>query len=220
MAAQQVVKLVGSSRFRPFRNLWMLEELGIAYEHIPAKPHSAESRANPGFPNKVPSLVVGGEVTLFESAAINTFLADRFRGVAKADLVPVAGSAARGVYDQWVHCGMAELDAQALWIHRKHDALADVLAPKDPVATLTARKHAAAVVKVFAEAIRGDGYLVQDHGFSAADILFVHCCNWAESIGWADDWPDALGSDLHGALGSYLERCRSRAAYARAKALP
>ena len=134
------VKLIGSGKFRPFRNLWMLEELGIAYEHVPAKPHSAESRANPGFPNKVPSLVVADEVTLFESAAINTYLGDRFRSAAAADLVPAAGTPARGVYEQWVHCGMAELDAQALWIHRKHDALADVLAPRDPVATETARK--------------------------------------------------------------------------------
>jgi len=70
------VKLIGSGKFRPFRNLWMLEELGIAYEHVPAKPHSAESRANPGFPNKVPSLVVAGEVTLFESAAIVEYLND------------------------------------------------------------------------------------------------------------------------------------------------
>ena len=214
------VKLIGSGKFRPFRNLWMLEELGIAYEHVPAKPHSAESRANPGFPNKVPSLVVADEVTLFESAAINTYLGDRFRSAAVPDLVPAAGTPARGVYEQWVHCGMAELDAQALWIHRKHDALADVLAPRDPVATETARKHAAAVVRVFAEALAGSDYLVGDHGFSAADILFVHCCNWADSIGWAATWPDDLGPDLHAALAAYLDRCRARAAYARAKALP
>ena len=51
-------------------------------------------------------------------------------------------------------------------------------------------------------------------GFTAADILFVHCCNWAESIGWADKWADDA------VLQKYLARCRGREAYARAKALP
>ena len=123
----------------------------------------------------------------------------------------------KGTFDL---ASVAELDAQALWIHRKHDALADVLAPRDPVATETARKHAAKVFRVFAEALAGRDYLVADHGFSAADILFVHCCNWADSIGWAATWPDDLGPDLHAALAAYLDRCRARDAYARAKALP
>ena len=111
-----------------------------------------------------------GSPTRFESAAINTYLGDRFRSAAVPDLVPAAGTPARGVYEQWVHCGMAELDAQALWIHRKHDALADVLAPRDPVATETARKHAAAVVRVFAEALAGSDYLVGDPGLSLLHI--------------------------------------------------
>ena len=67
---------------------------------------------------------------------------------------------------------------------------------------------------------RSGGEYLLGSQFSAADILLVHCCNWADSIGWAATWPDDLGPDLHAALAAYLDRCRARDAYARAKALP
>ena len=41
-----MLRLVGAASFRSFRNLWMLEELGVAYEHVPATPLSPEARAS------------------------------------------------------------------------------------------------------------------------------------------------------------------------------
>ena len=78
-----------------------------------------------------------------------------------------------------------------------------------------ARTHAGNVVRAFATSMRQwkSDYLVPGEGFTAADILFVHCLDWGASIGWADDWADA-------SLDAYVERCRGRAAYQRAKALP
>ena len=35
-------KIFGIAQSRTFRVLWMLEEIGERYEHIPAKPHSSE----------------------------------------------------------------------------------------------------------------------------------------------------------------------------------
>ena len=32
------ITLIGSARFRPQRNIWMLEELGVDYSHVPAFP--------------------------------------------------------------------------------------------------------------------------------------------------------------------------------------
>ena len=207
------LRLVGSSQFRSFRNLWMLEELGVAYEHVPAKPHSKEAAVNPGFPKKVPTLI-DGDLAMFESAAINTYLGDKFRGTpGSSDLVPIPGTPSRGVYEQWVHCAASELDAQGLWIHRKHEALKGVLAPAAPVAVETAKAHVSRVVGVFSDRLKGRDFLVDD-GFSAADIVFVHCVTWGESIGWSDAWADDE------TLQAYLVRCRSRPAYLRAKALP
>ena len=67
---------------------------------------------------------------MYESAAISTYLGDKFRDV--ADLVPTPGTQARGRYEQTVMCIQSELDSQALWLHRKHAALAGILAPPAP----------------------------------------------------------------------------------------
>ena len=74
---------------------------------------------------------------------------------------------------------MSELDAQGLWIHRKHEALAGVLAPKSEVAVSHAREQTAKTVGILATEMAGNDYLGGSE-FTAADILFVHCLLWAE----------------------------------------
>jgi glutathione S-transferase len=82
----------------------MLEELGVAYEHAVVGPHSAEAREGSPF-GKIPSLVDGEDFLMYESAAINTYLGDKFRGRdGKADLVPAAGTRERGRYEQLTMC--------------------------------------------------------------------------------------------------------------------
>jgi glutathione S-transferase len=231
-AATTRLKLVGATGFRTFRNVWMLEELGVSYEHITAGPRSAEASEGSPF-GKVPWLA-DGEFVLYESAAINTYLGDKFRGhpssssssssfesgAAAADLVPPAGTQARGLYDQATICIMAELDAQALWIHRKHEALGRIFGAC-PQAVATAKAQSSRTVAVLASELRqrGGAFLLGAH-FSAADILFVHCLNWAETIGWGEAWTSALQEDdeVMQGLARYLARCRGRPAYERTKA--
>ena len=69
----------------------------------------------------------------------------------------------------------------------------------------------------------GDGPYLLGESFSAADILLVHCMDWAESIGWGGLWQTAdntRGETLAGNLREYAERCRARPAYVKAKGLP
>ena len=67
--------LHGIAGSRAIRCLWMLEELGQAYDHLPARPASDEAKAyNPS--GKVPVLIAEG-VTLTDSVAIMTYLADK-----------------------------------------------------------------------------------------------------------------------------------------------
>lgn len=79
----------------------ILEELGVPYrlEEISLdQPRSAEYLAmNPT--GKVPALRVEGMGTLFESAAISMFLADRHP---EANLAPEAGQDQRALYYQWM----------------------------------------------------------------------------------------------------------------------
>src|SRR6056297_3086236 len=64
--------VIGSRASRAFRVLWLLEEMGIAYNHLPVAPRSTEALAvNPS--GKIPALREGAHV-LTDSSAIMTYL--------------------------------------------------------------------------------------------------------------------------------------------------
>ena len=74
------LRIFGITRTRAFRALWMAEELGLAYEHLPIEIGDAGARA-PEFlslnPNgRLPFIDDGGFV-LFESLAITLYLAKK-----------------------------------------------------------------------------------------------------------------------------------------------
>ena len=99
--------LYGMSGSRAVRSLWAIEEVGIAYEHVPTS-FQKESKApeylatNPN--GKIPALV-DGDVTLFESMAINLYLAKNYGG----DLYP-ADAATEGLTWQWSVWGISEIE--------------------------------------------------------------------------------------------------------------
>ena len=67
--------VIGSTRTRAARVVWMLEEIGLPYDLIPHRAGSPEVKDfNPA--GKVPVLIVGG-TTLTDSTAILQFLADQ-----------------------------------------------------------------------------------------------------------------------------------------------
>lgn len=214
--------LYGSSRYRSFRNVWMLEEMGVLFEHVPAKPRTAEANAVNPF-GKIPTLI-DGHVNVFESVAINTYLGDKYRWLPQcSQLVPLAGTDARARYEVLTCCLLAELDAQGLWIHRKHGSdVAQYIGSMNADAVAVAKAHCEKIFHVMAKELLSSGgdYMLGEH-FSAVDILFVHCLNWGESIGWGDRWTSPAADDEPMcALAAYLGRCRARPAYARAKARP
>ena len=79
-------KLFGISGSRALRAIWGIEETGIDYEHVPVS-FGADSKSgdylavNPN--GRIPALV-DGDVTLFESMAINLYLAKVIPGATKA----------------------------------------------------------------------------------------------------------------------------------------
>ena len=66
------------------------------------------------------------------------------------ELVPAAGTQQRAAYDMWCCFILSELDAQSLYMHRKHVGLKDVYGDA-PVAVRAARayfeKHVAVVAQ-------------------------------------------------------------------------
>lgn len=102
------IKLYGLAASRAVRVIWMLQELKLAYEHDPISFADARLKDSPYVdinPNgRIPSLVVDG-FAIFESLAINQYLAEKFGG----PLAP-ASAEERGLAAQWSLWAMTEVD--------------------------------------------------------------------------------------------------------------
>jgi glutathione S-transferase len=99
--------LYGMSGSRALRSVWAMEEIGIDYEHVPTH-FVEESKAadymslNPN--GRIPTLV-DGDLTLFESMAINLYAAKKYGGA----LYPAnAADEARAI--QWSVWVMTEIE--------------------------------------------------------------------------------------------------------------
>lgn len=173
-----MITLYGMPKTRSMRAVWALEEIGVEYQFIPVDLVKGEGRTpeflalNPG--GKVPVLV-DGDLVLTESAAICTYLGDRFP---ETNLVPRCGSAERGLYDQWCYFVMTELE-QPLWTIGKHKfALPEEKrVPEIKDTAIWEFQRAAALL---ASGLGDKQYLLGDH-FTMADLLAAHTLGWARS---------------------------------------
>ncbi|MFG6594648.1 glutathione S-transferase family protein [Sulfitobacter sp. 1A13368] len=160
--------VIGGTKTRAFRVMWMLEELGQPYDLNPAAPRSDEARKyNPS--GKIPALVDGDEV-LTDSVAIMTYLADKHGA-----LTAPAGTPARAWQDAMTFWLIDEFDA-VLWAAAKHSFVfpeeARVPAIKD---SLKAEFERAA--KTLSDRLEGP-FLMGDQ-ITLPDLLAVHCINWS-----------------------------------------
>jgi glutathione S-transferase len=93
------IKLIGVAASRTFRNIWMLEELGLTYSHDPIHYTDPALKTPPYLainPNaKLPMAVIDG-MPIFESLAINLYLAEKFGSA----LAPT-NAEERGQVAQW-----------------------------------------------------------------------------------------------------------------------
>lgn len=160
--------VIGGTKSRAFRVMWMLEELGQPYALNPAAPRSEEARKyNPS--GKIPALVDGDEV-LTDSLAIMTYLADKHGA-----LTAPAGTPERARQDAMTFWLIDEFDA-VLWAAAKHSFIfpeeARVPAIKD---SLKAEFERAA--KNLSDRLEGP-FLMGDQ-ITVPDLLAVHCINWS-----------------------------------------
>ena len=103
-----MIKIYGQLMSRAPRCMWLLEELGLEYEHIPVNQMEVDTQ-KPEFlavnPNgKVPAMQ-DDNVTLFESMAINLYLGKKYgNGLWPSD------EADQGRTTQWSIWGMTEIE--------------------------------------------------------------------------------------------------------------
>lgn len=187
----------GTTKSRALRVVWMLEELGLPYEHVPANPRDEAVRAvNPS--GKLPALTVDGQ-TLTDSTAIIQYLADRHGA-----LTHPAGTLARARQDALTHCILDEFDA-VLWTAARHSFILPaerrVAGVKESLRWEFDRNRAAFVARM------GDGPFLMGEVMTVPDILLTHCCVWAGAAKFEITEP---------ALKDYLSRMRERPALRRA----
>ncbi len=173
-----MIQLFNYPDTRGLRVTWMLEELEADYEFnlVPVGNSGFGSeeyiKINPA--GKVPA-IRDGDLVLTESAAIVTYLGDKFPD---KKLVPPAGSAARAKYDQWCYFVLSELE-QPLWTKGKHK----FMLPRDkrvPAIIETAEWEFQKALKILSQGLDGHRFILGDT-FSAADILIGQTLSWART---------------------------------------
>lgn len=200
--------LWGAGTARTLRAHWMLHELGLEYERRPIGSRTGETQT-PEFtklnPREKIPLLQDGQLTLAESAAIVTYLAETYGQ--PASLIPPASSPERAAYFEWCFFTMMELDAHTLYVIRRHTALSELYG-EAPNAVRAAREGFEKQVRVADRALAARGPFILGGTFTGADILLTTCLGWA----------DRLELPLTVTLRDYMERTTSREAYQLASA--
>ena len=158
------MKIYGVSQSRAARSLWAAEELGLDYEHVPTmfftdtrKPEFLEINPN----GHVPALV-DGDVVLWESMAINLYLARKYDGGLWPKSVEDEGHAWK-----WSFWGMTECEPPLMQVLMNR-----VFGPedkRDPAVADAAEQELGKPLAVLDKELSNKPFLLGDT-FSIADL--------------------------------------------------
>lgn len=192
-------RVIGTAKSRALRVLWMLEELGQPYEHIPANPRSeGVAQFNPA--GKVPVLIDDG-TPITDSTAILTYLADRHGAMTHP-----AGTLDRARQDSLTQFLLDEFDA-ALWLAARHSFILPEEMRLGAIKN-TLRWEFEASQRVLVHRMADGPYLMGPQ-MTVPDVILTHCLDWALT---------ARFPVTEHRLTDYLDRVRQRPAYLRATA--
>ena len=196
------MKLYGAPMGSSGRTRWMIEECGVPYEYEVVNLRDEATRAkyvaevHPG--GKIPYLI-DGDVRLFESMAINYYLAERY----KPELVP-SDPVERAKAYQWSFWALSNLQPEALTALR-HTVM---LPPekRDPAQAEAGKKGCRRFLDQLEAELAGE-YLVGDR-FTIADL----------NCGSVVNFPLRMGIEGGPKTSAWIERLRARPAYQKAAA--
>lgn len=187
-----MITLYGISTSRAGRCVWALEEIGLTYEQIPIHFNDGSTRTpeyraiNPN--ERIPTLV-DGDLVLFESMAINHYLADRYDG----GLAPVS-EAARARALMWSFWATNEVENLMRPLLRNRLFLPE--ADRDAAEGDLAATHLAKPLGILDDALAGHDHLLGDrlsvadvnvsHGLFWLPLAGVDLAPWARLRGWLD----------------------------------
>jgi glutathione S-transferase len=193
-----LITIYGISASRTLRPLWMLEELGLEYEHV--QTNFTGDNKQPEYlalnPNGHVPTLVDGDTVLWESLAINLYLAEKYDGGLNPKNVEDRGRAI-----QWSFWVM--LEAEKSLLEYLFNTL--ILPPeqRDAAVCEAAEAQLQAPMRVLDDALAGREFLLGD-SFSVADL------NVAAVFAWAV--PAKLDLSEFPNLSRWLMACVSRPA--------
>lgn len=160
-----MIKIYGQVRSRASRCLWALEEIGVPYELVPVDINKGDND-KPEFlainPNgRIPALV-DGDLKLFESMAINLYLARKYG----KELWP-ADEAGQAHTLQWSFWGMTE--AEPFFITLLYQLVFTSEEQRDAARVAEARAALAPRLKVLDDHLKNRPYLLGSN-FTIADV--------------------------------------------------
>ena len=198
------VKIYGPTASRASRALWIMHELDIPYEHVGMEMKELKNadylKVNPN--GKVPALV-DGDFKLFESMAINLYLAAKHP---KEGFYPTSLQE-QALCNQWSFWGMTEIERPLLTI--LIDMYMTAPDKRKPELVAESQKVLPKPFGVLNHALEGRDYLLGG-GFTVADLNVASICSWTRPIKFDfGPFPN---------VGAWLDRCLSRPAYKAARA--
>ncbi len=199
-------QLFGISGSRALRALWGIEETGIDYEHVPVS-YGADSKAadylavNPN--GRIPALI-DGDLQLFESMAINLYLAKRYGGA----LYPADAQDEARAW-QWSVWAISEIEPLQMQIVIQKLFTAEE--KRNPKVSEGAARGLQRPLRVLDAALAGRDWLIGD-AFSVADLNVASVMHLMKTI--------AFDYSAHTHVQRWAEACYARPALARALAKP
>jgi glutathione S-transferase len=201
-----MLQLYGNPRSRAIRCLWMLEEIGRPYQLIEKTTRAEDLRTadylrlNPNA--RIPTLV-DGDLVLWESMAINLYLAQKYDGPMHCDSPEVLGIAA-----QWSFWAMLEIERLLLHLLEHRALLAEF--SRDPSAIERNELLLKRPLGVLNDALAGRDHLAGSN-FTVADLNVAGILVWAKMA--------RLDLSAHPDLTRWLNACLARPAYMRLRDL-
>lgn len=195
--------LYGISGSRALRAIWGMEETGIEYNHVST--NFAEDAKEQDFltinPNgRIPALV-DGDVALFESMAINLYLAKKYGKGLYPSKIEDEGRAW-----QWSVWGISEIEPLQMQV-----VVQKLFTPepkRDPKVTERALRGLERPLKVLDDQLAQRAYLLGDE-FSVADLNVAAVMLLFGMVG--------IDASAHTNVSRWLDACYARPALARAR---
>jgi glutathione S-transferase len=201
-----MLQLYGNPRSRAMRCLWMLEEMGRPYQLVERSTRPEDLQAaeylnlNPNA--RIPTLI-DGELVLWESMAINLYLAQKYEGP-----MHCAGPDVVGLAAQWSFWAVLEMEGLLLDLLQHRALLAEFA--RDPSYAERDELLLRKPLGILNDALAGRQHLIE-HGFTVADLNTASILVWGKMA--------RLNLAAHPEVSRWLDGCLARPAYRRVRAM-